>query len=60
LTSLYGFQARCSRRCCGWTPSPYSLPTITQPVFDGWNLQGQYDLQKGRYSNSRRFTALCS
>ncbi len=24
--------------------------TLTQPVFDGWNLQGQYDLQKGRYS----------
>jgi outer membrane protein, multidrug efflux system len=26
------------------------LATTAQPLLDGWNLQGQYELQKGKYS----------
>jgi outer membrane protein, multidrug efflux system len=26
------------------------LANATQPVFDGWNLQGQYQLQQGKYA----------
>ncbi|MGD9545115.1 MAG: efflux transporter outer membrane subunit [Methylocystis sp.] len=52
LTGLYGFQSAMLRTlvlrpdALAWQVAG----TLTQPVLDGWNLQGQYDLQKGRYS----------
>jgi len=52
LTGLYGFQSALLSTlvmrpdAVAWQVAG----TLTQPVFDGWNLQGQYDLQKGRYS----------
>ncbi|MBI5012014.1 MAG: TolC family protein, partial [Methylocystis sp.] len=52
LTSLYGFQSALLSTLL-LRPDAIAIQlagTITQPVFDGWNLQGQYDLQKGRYS----------
>ncbi|HEY8125122.1 MAG TPA: efflux transporter outer membrane subunit [Methylocystis sp.] len=52
LTGLYGFQ---SAMLSTLVLRPDAIAwqvagTLTQPLFDGWNLQGQYDLQKGRYS----------
>ncbi|ULO24869.1 efflux transporter outer membrane subunit [Methylocystis sp. SB2] len=52
LTGLYGFQ---SSMLSTLIMRPDAIAwqvagSLTQPVFDGWNLQGQYDLQKGRYS----------
>ncbi|MGD9540039.1 MAG: efflux transporter outer membrane subunit [Methylocystis sp.] len=52
LTSLYGFQSALLSTLL-LRPDAIAVQlagTLTQPVFDGWNLQGQYDLQKGRYS----------
>jgi NodT family efflux transporter outer membrane factor (OMF) lipoprotein len=52
LTSLYGFQSALVSTLL-LRPDAIAIQlagTLTQPVFDGWNLQGQYDLQKGRYS----------
>ncbi|MGD9658676.1 MAG: efflux transporter outer membrane subunit [Methylocystis sp.] len=52
LTSLYGVQSALVSTLL-LRPDAIALQlagTLTQPVFDGWNLQGQYDLQKGRYS----------
>ncbi|WP_292531056.1 efflux transporter outer membrane subunit [Methylocystis sp.] len=52
LTSLYGFQSALLRTLL-LRPDAIALQlagTLTQPIFDGWSLQGQYDLQKGRYS----------
>lgn len=52
LTGLHGFQSALLStlvmrpEAVAWQVAG----TLTQPVFDGWNLQGQYDLQKGRYS----------
>ncbi len=52
LTSLYGFQSALLSTLL-LRPDAIGLQlagTLTQPLFDGWNLQGQYDFQKGRYS----------
>ena len=52
LTSLYGFQSALLSTLL-LRPDAIAIQlagTLTQPVFDGWNLQGQYDQQKGRYS----------
>lgn len=52
LTSLYGFQSALLSTLL-LRPDAIALQlagTLTQPVFDGWSLQGQYDQQKGRYS----------
>ncbi len=52
LTSLYGFQSALLSTLL-LRPDAIALQlagTLTQPIFDGWSLQGQYDLQKGRYS----------
>ncbi len=52
LTSLYGFQSALVSTLL-LRPEAIALQlagTLTQPVFDGWSLQGQYDQQKGRYS----------
>ncbi|MGJ0396360.1 MAG: efflux transporter outer membrane subunit [Methylocystis sp.] len=52
LTSLYGFQSAVLSTLL-LRPDAIGLQlagTLTQPLFDGWNLQGQYDFQKGRYS----------
>lgn len=52
LTSLYGFQSAVLSTLL-LRPDAIGLQlagTLTQPLFDGWSLQGQYDLQKGRYS----------
>lgn len=52
LTSLYGFQSALVSTLL-LRPDAIAIQlagTLTQPMFDGWNLQGQYDLQKGRYA----------
>ncbi|MBM3562250.1 MAG: efflux transporter outer membrane subunit [Alphaproteobacteria bacterium] len=52
LTSLYGFQSAMLSTLL-LRPDAIGLQlagTLTQPLFDGWSLQGQYDQQKGRYS----------
>ncbi len=52
LTGLYGFQSALLSTlimrpdAIAWQVAG----TLAQPIFDGYNLQGQYDLQKGRYA----------
>ena len=52
LTGLHGFQSAFMRTlvtrpdAIAWQVAG----TLAQPLLDGWNLQGQYDFQKGRYS----------
>ncbi len=51
LTGQYGVQSIVWRnlatpQAIGWQV----LAMTTQPLLDGWNLQGQYELQKGKYS----------
>ncbi|ARN80786.1 efflux transporter outer membrane subunit [Methylocystis bryophila] len=51
LTGQYGVESIVWRNLA--TPQAIFwqvLATTTQPLFDGWNLQGQYELQKGKYS----------
>lgn len=51
LTGQYGLQSALLRNlgrpeAIGWQVAG----SLLQPVFDGYNLQGQYELQKGRYA----------
>ena len=52
LTGQYGFQSALLKNlllnpeAIAWQ----AAAQLTQPLFDGYNLQGQYDLQKGRYA----------
>jgi NodT family efflux transporter outer membrane factor (OMF) lipoprotein len=55
LTGQYGVESIVWRNLA--TPQAIFwqvLATTTQPLFDGWALQGQYELQKGKYDE---FTA---
>ena len=45
----------CRARCSNTARAPDAIAwqiaaTLAQPLFDGYNLQGQYELQKGRYA----------
>ncbi|HYA81304.1 MAG TPA: efflux transporter outer membrane subunit, partial [Methylocystis sp.] len=51
LTGQYGVQSIVWKNLT--TPQAIAwqvLANTTQPIFDGWNLQGQYDLQKGKFA----------
>ena len=51
LTGQYGVQSIVWKNLT--TPQAVAwqvLASTTQPLFDGWNLQGQYELQKGKYA----------
>ncbi len=51
LTGQYGVESVVWRNLA--TPQAIAwqvLAMTTQPLFDGWSLQGQYELQKGKYS----------
>ncbi|MEF3366802.1 efflux transporter outer membrane subunit [Methylocystis sp. 9N] len=52
LTGLHGFQsALLSTLVMRPDAIAYQVAgTLTQPIFDGYNLQGQYELQKSRYA----------
>lgn len=52
LTGLHGFQsALVSTLIMRPDAIAYQVAgTLAQPIFDGYNLQGQYELQKGRYA----------
>jgi len=51
LTGQYGVESIVWRNLA--TPQAIAwqvLAMTTQPLLDGWNLQGQYELQKGKYA----------
>ncbi len=50
LTGQYGLQATLLKNLFRPEAVAWQVAAnLTQPLFDGYNLQGQYDLQKGRY-----------
>ena len=54
LTGLHGFQSALLKNLL-LNPEAIAWQvggSLVQPLFDGYNLQGQYDLQKGRYSEN--------
>jgi len=51
LTGQYGVQSIVWKNLA--TPQAIAwqvLASTTQPIFDGWSLQGQYELQKGKFA----------
>lgn len=51
LTGSYGVQSIALRNLARPEAIAWSVAAgLAQPLFDGYNLQGQYDLQKGRYA----------
>lgn len=51
LTGQYGVQSIVWKNLA--TPQAIAwqvLANTTQPIFDGWSLQGQYEVQKGKYA----------
>lgn len=54
LTGLHGFQSALLKNLL-LNPEAIAWQVggaLVQPLFDGYNLQGQYDLQKGRYAEN--------
>ena len=54
LTGLHGFQTALFKNLL-LNPEAIAWQAggaLVQPLFDGYNLQGQYDLQKGRYAEN--------